>query len=404
MYISIKISLLFTSLVLGLIPYESLSIEKNQTPINLIQKFESELKIISRSGSVVAKNILDYFEAAKTNANEADIKLFYYKLGKLYFQNDYSFKSYIKARFWIENSISRFNPDSYYFLSILYRTGLGGSIDINLAENYEQTAAELGLVIAQEHIGNKLFHDMPLPANYERLVEAYYWYMLAAYQGSDLANGSIKLISNESLLYNSEFNFLDVESAAFKKLLSYDEEDETLHADIIPKRSKNLLLWKHLEMIYLIQNQNSRIYDSSLKGGSLITAQKSWASSLSNYDKQRFQYLILYTDRFNEINEQNAYAFTKEKLWNVLRPGDYVLISDNLTHHYTPIFKVDRENNYIYFIDMWPDQLFLLKDLNRKKIRAKNIDWKYGVKLSKISKNDFYKVLLGAVILRDRQD
>ena len=80
-----------------------------------------------------------------------------------------------------------------------------------------------------------------------------------------------------------------------------------------------------------------------------------------------------------------------EQLWGLVMPGDTVLLSDYVTHHYTGIREVDRENDRIYFADQWPDRFFLKAGLNTANVK---VDDTLG-----ISREEFLRVIVGLVTL-----
>lgn len=80
----------------------------------------------------------------------------------------------------------------------------------------------------------------------------------------------------------------------------------------------------------------------------------------------------------------------RSQFWCIARAQDVVLLSDRITHHYTSIHYVDRENQKIYFLDPWPEMFFLKEDKNIAGVAAK-ID-SSGIC---ITKDEFNKVAIG---------
>lgn len=58
------------------------------------------------------------------------------------------------------------------------------------------------------------------------------------------------------------------------------------------------------------------------------------------------------------------------RLWDLVRPGDYVALTDGINAHVTMVWSVDRETGTIRFIDWWPDEFLLLPGLNVLGIEA----------------------------------
>lgn len=100
----------------------------------------------------------------------------------------------------------------------------------------------------------------------------------------------------------------------------------------------------------------------------------------------------------------------REDLWWLAAPGDLVLLSDRVTHHYTTVDHVGREADRIFFIDEWPDRIFLRAGLNAAGVEAQVFDYMAGVfegvapqfsgkKHVSISRDEFLRVIVGLVTL-----
>jgi tetratricopeptide (TPR) repeat protein len=63
-------------------------------------------------------------------------------------------------------------------------------------------------------------------------------------------------------------------------------------------------------------------------------------------------------------------AVPPEHLWWFVQPGDTVLLSDRVTHHFTTAGQVDREGGTISFVDPWPEDFFLQDGRNTLGIEA----------------------------------
>jgi hypothetical protein len=80
-------------------------------------------------------------------------------------------------------------------------------------------------------------------------------------------------------------------------------------------------------------------------------------------------YLIFWNDRVRVPTEQGL-RVPADHLWWVATPGDTVLLSDGVTHHYTSVGRVDRDADTISFADPWPADFFLQKHRNVLGIEA----------------------------------
>lgn len=102
----------------------------------------------------------------------------------------------------------------------------------------------------------------------------------------------------------------------------------------------------------------------------------------------------------NKASEQSSVELDQEAIWNTLSASDIVLLSDKITHHYTHVWKVDRTENLVYFIDRRPDIFFLNKGQNILGIEAKSKTLETGKILKYISKDEFLSVCQGIFTFR----
>jgi hypothetical protein len=98
----------------------------------------------------------------------------------------------------------------------------------------------------------------------------------------------------------------------------------------------------------------------------------------------------------------------REDLWWLVAPNDLVLLSDRVTHHYTTVDHIARENDRIYFIDEWPDRIFLKAGLNSADVAARVDPYLAGIldnaglkdkKQVSITRAEFLRVIVGVVTL-----
>ena len=76
----------------------------------------------------------------------------------------------------------------------------------------------------------------------------------------------------------------------------------------------------------------------------------------------------------------------------LLRPGDTVLLSDRVNHHYTGIARTDTEAGYVYVVDPWPERMFLQGGFQLTGTRSE----KSGA-FVKIPWEDFRRLIVGIV-------
>jgi len=98
-----------------------------------------------------------------------------------------------------------------------------------------------------------------------------------------------------------------------------------------------------------------------------------------------------FADKKHHWEMKEAITVDNDQLWDMVMPGDTVLLSDYVTHHYTGVKHVDRDQQRIYFSDPWPERFFLKAGLNTENIEA---DDNLG-----ISREEYLRVIVGLVTL-----
>jgi tetratricopeptide (TPR) repeat protein len=102
-------------------------------------------------------------------------------------------------------------------------------------------------------------------------------------------------------------------------------------------------------------------------------------------------YFSFYASRYRAPRER-AIILPTEHIWWMTEWQDLVLLSDGLTHHYTAVARVDRDNDRIYFQDPWQQRFFLLAGRNRFGIKAQVTPAGLSV-----SKQEFLRAVVGLV-------
>jgi tetratricopeptide (TPR) repeat protein len=79
-------------------------------------------------------------------------------------------------------------------------------------------------------------------------------------------------------------------------------------------------------------------------------------------------------------------AVPPDHLWWFVEPGDTVLLSDRITHHFTTAGHVDRNSDTISFVDPWPNDFFLQDGRNTLGIESEG---------TRITRTEFAKATIG---------
>lgn len=102
-------------------------------------------------------------------------------------------------------------------------------------------------------------------------------------------------------------------------------------------------------------------------------------------------YFAFYNDRF--AGEDGATAsLPRAHLWWMVAPGDSVLLSDGIVHHYTRVSAVDRTADRVTFLDLWEDRFFLKEGLNMAGVAAVPAEGARGLS---VSAEEFQRVVVG---------
>ena len=106
-----------------------------------------------------------------------------------------------------------------------------------------------------------------------------------------------------------------------------------------------------------------------------------------------------------KVPPEDAIAVPREDLWWLAAPNDLVLISDRVTHHYTTVHRVWSGGGKIYFLDDWPDRIFLKESLNSAGVRAEIVPYFAGIfdevmpgkREVGITRDEYLKVIVGVI-------
>lgn len=63
-------------------------------------------------------------------------------------------------------------------------------------------------------------------------------------------------------------------------------------------------------------------------------------------------------------------AVPRQDLWWLAAPGDLLLLSDKVTHHFATMLFAAPDADRLYLVDEWPDRIFLREGFNEENVRA----------------------------------
>ncbi|HEY1302410.1 MAG TPA: tetratricopeptide repeat protein [Vicinamibacterales bacterium] len=84
-----------------------------------------------------------------------------------------------------------------------------------------------------------------------------------------------------------------------------------------------------------------------------------------------------------------------ERLWDLIRPGDAVELSDGINAHVSFAWSIDRDRDLIRFLDVWPDEFLLLPGFNALGIEAKTLPLGQTRRLIEARRDDFLPAVRG---------
>jgi tetratricopeptide (TPR) repeat protein len=106
-----------------------------------------------------------------------------------------------------------------------------------------------------------------------------------------------------------------------------------------------------------------------------------------------------------KLPPQDAIAVPREDLWWLAAPNDLMLLSDRITHHYTTVHRVWPEGEKIFFLDDWPERIFLKEGLNSAGVSAEIVPYFAGIfdamlpgrKEVGITRDEYLRVAVGLI-------
>lgn len=96
-------------------------------------------------------------------------------------------------------------------------------------------------------------------------------------------------------------------------------------------------------------------------------------------------------------DDVDAVALSAARLWELVRVGDTVEISDGVNSHVTFACSIDRNAGVIRFLDVWPDEFLLLPGLNVLGIEAWLEPYGRTRRLVCITRDDFVQAVRGVM-------
>jgi tetratricopeptide (TPR) repeat protein len=113
-------------------------------------------------------------------------------------------------------------------------------------------------------------------------------------------------------------------------------------------------------------------------------------------DMLQWRLIAYYLDTL-DTQDYSLIPIPRDRFWCVLRPGNSLLLSDGIRHHYTTLYRINTENETLDLLDPWPEKIFLRKGFNRLEVAAQIIDVPDRGKLVRITRDEFERVIIGTM-------
>lgn len=346
------------------------------------------------------KNFIKYIEKLADSGNvisQITAGVYYINYSKKYNINKYN-----KAEKYLLKALKSNHPRAYYALGVLYY--LQGKN--TKSATYFKISSDLGYTDASLITALNYFYGRyGLPINKTKFFilslqsKKSNLYKAASIKYPDLCQKDKEIDLSKRLSIDLFLNFVDFDEDIRSNILDEINKELYFNNIITSNNIGNISLKK---AVISLGSLKSGLGKQGLmkKLGSQPSLGKGSSLEELYLDINTMNSFLLYSSKFKKNKSNKDEIYKPNKLWELINPSDTVLLSDKITHHFSQIFKIDKEENYIYFIDPWPDESFLLKNRNEEGINAILVDYKYGKKLIRINKDEFYKVIVGIIAHR----
>lgn len=324
-----------------------------------------------------------------------------HNLANMYAQGLGMPRSWPDARRWWRQAADAGHVAANLNAALALLTGDGGPVDAEAGMRYLKCAALLGNDVAQYELAERLAALDESEVSPERVA----WYWIAAKSGNPKANNTLIKIGNRfpekqaaKMLDHASMFFLSTECprAADGMCRDTSTEGRIHNANALDRR---LLVHRMMSGALSLQAFVGHAGDGGRRDTrGIVDVLEMHRSALSSQDKPMMRLAV--ADRL-KVSSAEAVRLPKEQFWGYLRPGDSVLLSDRVTHHYSIVFGVDRAADQIFFLDAWPDKFFALEDpeLRQQGVALTSIGC--GKRLVKMPRKTFEELALAFSGIRD---
>lgn len=347
--------------------------------------------------------VQDALETALKLANEGNIEA--QRIVGYIYTGAYSAKAPIsqkiknieKAKYWWDIAAKSGDTYSQYSLALMYIKGDGVEINPKIIENWLLESSMGGYRAAMILLGKLYLEGETLALN---LPLGYMWLKTA--------------MLNDNYIYSNFLSKYFTHSSNSSQIFKLKSDAITytwptsnvIGEDIIGRDDRDEYMTYFIQkmMTYVVGEQGILKHPSVDHPGEKIRlslrdigVKINRAFHLKS-DKNQIIFWILYNKRF-KLDRPEYIAVNKSFLWDIVRPGDFVELSDRTTSHLTLVFKIDRIKDIIYFIDPWPTMFFLQQGRNAAGVKSKSLSLGISRKILSINKNEYLKVIRGTLTI-----
>ncbi len=329
-------------------------------------------------------------------------------LGDIYGEGRLGDADYDSARRWWRMAAMGGVAEAQYNLAVTYREGQGTPVDLEEAIRWYREAADRGDHGAKYQLGQLLLAH----TDASRHPDGYMYMRLALIAGTDGSALATSLMRSDYQHGSTAFTALRAEAVSgLWSRLNADPANPLNNVTLVradppawpepPRVSEDrdeglsYVIDHFMRALFGIQDQTGHLRADDRPGDAAISFSKAmvvYAGLYAHIGRDvtgRAAILYpLYT--IGTKAESNTAAFlTRDQLWSIVRPGDVVLLSDQLNQHLTYVYGVDRSANRLTLLDTRPDEFMLLEGRNAVGARAQLSDDGISRRLVTITGEEF---------------
>jgi TPR repeat protein len=282
-------------------------------------------------------------------------------------------KDVLAARVWWERAASAGHFRAQFNLGYSYIDPHAEGNDPALAREWLTEAARCGHVEAMQQLGQLELREAG--ADQARAAQGYAWLRLACETGGTSARG----VLGRALQASSWDDPARLEALLPEALHCTAPYRGTVGADLLHQADRGEAEAYYITsgLCYVAGQQGSSQNAFALNPTKPSQATLPAVARQLNRAFAEHQSLPAGTTNWVICRKGVSYpdvevvALPHERLWDVVRPGDQVEISDGMNGHVTTAFSIDRDAGLIRFIDAWPEQFLLKPGLNALGIEAR---------------------------------